>query len=125
MGAFLPVPGQAVYGATKAALELLTEARHAELLDTSVGVSVVMSGAIATDIAANPGVHLDLPDAPQAGRALPADRAAHVILDGLERDDLRIVVGSDAKLMILTARIAPEASIRLIQKKMKNLLGPD
>ncbi len=127
MGAFLPVPGQAVYGATKAALKLLTEALHAELLDTSVGVSVVMPGAIATDIAANSGVHLDLPDddTPQAGRALPADRAAHIILDGLERDDLHIVVGSDAKLMYLANRIAPEASIRLIQKKMKNLLGPD
>ena len=37
MGGFLPVPGQVMYGASKAAVKLLTEGLYAELLDTNVG----------------------------------------------------------------------------------------
>ena len=38
MGGFLPVPGQSIYGASKAAVKLLTEALYAELLGSNVGV---------------------------------------------------------------------------------------
>jgi NAD(P)-dependent dehydrogenase (short-subunit alcohol dehydrogenase family) len=37
MGGFLPVPGQTAYGASKAAVKLLTEGLHSELSETSVG----------------------------------------------------------------------------------------
>ena len=56
MGGFLPVPGQSVYGASKAAVKLLTEGLHSELLNTNVRVTVVFPGAIGTNIAANSGV---------------------------------------------------------------------
>ena len=44
MGGFLPVPGQSVYGASKAAVKLLTEGLYAELKNTNVKVSVVFPG---------------------------------------------------------------------------------
>ncbi len=53
MGGFLPVPGQTIYGASKAAVKLLTEGLYAELLETNVGVTVIYPGAIGTNIAAN------------------------------------------------------------------------
>jgi NAD(P)-dependent dehydrogenase (short-subunit alcohol dehydrogenase family) len=59
MGGFLPVPGQTVYGASKAAVKLLTEGLHSELSNTQVGVTVVFPGAIGTDLPANSGVELD------------------------------------------------------------------
>jgi len=40
MGGFLPVPGQTVYGASKAAVKLLTEGLHSELRETSVRVTI-------------------------------------------------------------------------------------
>src|SRR5512133_1186918 len=52
MGGFLPVPGQTIYGASKAAVKLFTEGLHSELLDTNVHVSVVFPGATATNITA-------------------------------------------------------------------------
>src|SRR5271167_603431 len=55
MGSFVPVPGQTIYGASKAAIKLLTEGLNSELLDTNVRVSVVFPGAIATNIAVNSG----------------------------------------------------------------------
>jgi NAD(P)-dependent dehydrogenase (short-subunit alcohol dehydrogenase family) len=55
MGALAPVPGQAVYGASKAAVMLLTEALYAELKGTPVTVSVVFPGGVSTHIAENSG----------------------------------------------------------------------
>ncbi len=122
MGGFLPVPGQAIYGASKAAVKLMTEALYAELIDTNVSVSCVMPGAIATDIAENSGVHVE-----NAGdgeyTSKPADEAAREILDGIADEDFHILVGSDARLMSLAHRIAPKSSVRLIQRQMRSLLG--
>ena len=56
MGGFLPVPGQSVYGASKAAVRLLTEGLYAELLDTRVAVTLILPGAVRTDITGNSGV---------------------------------------------------------------------
>lgn len=55
-------------------------------------------------------------------RALPADEAARIILDGIEAGRLHILVGSDAKLMNLATRIAPKQAVRMIQRQMKDLL---
>lgn len=124
MGAFLPVPGQAIYGASKAAVKLMTEGLYAELMETPVKVSLVMPGAVATDIAANSGVTMgEGGEAGEGYQALAADKAAEIILEGIEDERLHILVGSDARLMQLANRIAPKGSIRLIQRKMRDLLG--
>ncbi len=126
MGGFLPVPGQTVYGASKAAVKLMTEGLYAELLDTPVGVSVVMPGAVATDISANSGV--DAPAATQSGKRsrMPmtsAQDAARITVDGIEADDLYIHVGRDSRLMGLAVRLAPRRAIHLIRRQMKALIG--
>lgn len=116
------MPGQAIYGASKAAVKLMTEALYAELLETDVGVSVVMPGAVATNIAQNSGV--DVGDAGEGEyKSTSADEAARIILDGIEDGDLHILVGSDARLMSVASRVAPKAAIRMIQRQMSDLLG--
>ena len=125
MGGYLPVPGQTMYGAAKAAVRLLTEGLYAELLDTGVGVSVVMPGAIATDITANSGV--EVPGAgdvdASSARTTSAPDAARIILDGITAGDLHIHVGTDAKLMQLAVKVAPKPAIHLITRQMRRLLG--
>ena len=122
MGGLLPVPGQTVYGASKAAVKLMTEGLTAELQDTSVKVSVIYPGAVATNIAENSGVHIDTDG---GGTALAAAEAARVILHGLEKDQPRILVGKDARMMDRLYRLNPVRAMRLIAKKMASLLGPD
>ena len=63
MGGFFPFPGQTVYGASKAAVKLLTEGLYAELLDSQVRVSVIMPGAVSTSITENSGVSMGAVDA--------------------------------------------------------------
>jgi NAD(P)-dependent dehydrogenase (short-subunit alcohol dehydrogenase family) len=124
MGGFLPVPGQTVYGASKAAVKLLTEGLHAELADTSVRVTVVFPGAVATNITVNSGV--DIPISPEEARrrkVLPADEAARIIIDGMERNRFRVLVGRDAKLMDALYRIAPGWAAGFIARQMRDLLS--
>lgn len=125
MGGFMPFPGQTMYGVSKAGVKLLTEGLYAELADTRVGVSVVMPGAVATNITTNSGVATPgdqaAEDAPM--QPLPAPDAARIILDGVEANRLHILVGRDAQLLSLASRIAPAASIRFIQRQMKKRMG--
>ncbi len=125
MGGFLPVPGQTVYGASKAAVKLMTEGLYAELLDTNVGVSVIMPGAVGTEITANSGVdipNLDSVDQSKIRTTSPED-AARIILDGIESDHLHIYVGRDARLMSLMTKVAPKRATHLIYRQMKDLLS--
>lgn len=84
MGALVPVPGQTIYGASKAAVKLLTEGLRAETRGTSVVATVVFPGAIGTNITANSGV--DVPGRPNADSieakhrtTSPADAAEQII----------------------------------------------
>ncbi len=125
MGGFLPVPGQTIYGASKAAVKLMTEGLYAELLETTVGVSVVFPGAVATEITSNSGVdvpNMDNIDQSKVRTTSPED-AATIILDGIEADDLHIFVGRDSKTMSLLTRVAPRRATHLIYKQMKDLLS--
>jgi len=122
MGGFFPFPGQTVYGASKAAVKLLTEGLYAELLDTDVRVSVVLPGAVNTAITANSGVAE--PDVGEGSVPMTtAERAARIIVDGIEKDRLHIYVGADAKAMSLAIKVAPRLAIRFVQRQMAKRMG--
>ncbi|MCX7803442.1 MAG: SDR family oxidoreductase, partial [Meiothermus ruber] len=91
MGGFLPVPGQSVYGASKAAVKLLSEGLFAELLDTPVRVTVVFPGAVSTNITVNSGVAIRAAEGRQpAARPLEPERAAQIIVEGMEQNRFRV-----------------------------------
>lgn len=127
MGGFLPVPGQSVYGASKAAVKLFTEGLSSELADTNVHVSVIFPGATATNISTNSGVkapEMSKEDMKkQSMQALPAKDAAKIILDGIERNKVRIFVGKDSNFMNRLYRLAPGFATNFITKQMKSLLS--
>ena len=125
MGGFLPVPGQTVYGASKAAVKLLTEGLHSECIGTNVRVTVVFPGAVATNITANSGVEVPAMGADaerMARRITPADKAARLILDGMQKDAYRVMVGGDATLMDRLYRLDPRRAAAFIARQMKDLL---
>ena len=127
MGGFLPVPGQAIYGAAKAAVKLFTEALFAELQNTPVRVTVAFPGAIATNITTNSGVQAPggaaAEKAAKQFKALPAEKAANILLDAVEANRFRVLVGSDAAFLDKLYRFHPAYATRFIAKKMASLLG--
>ena len=123
MGGFLPVPGQTLYGASKAGVKLLTEGLRAELSKSNIGVSVIMPGGIATDIVKNSGVEesVDTTDASESSMKLTTpEEAASVILSGIEKNKPRIIVGKDAAFLDIFSRIAPLRAGKFISKMMKS-----
>lgn len=124
MGAYAPVPGQSVYGASKAAIKLMTEGLRSELLGTNVGVTIVFPGAINTNIAKNSG--LDMPTGSDAEsskfKTTEAPVAAKAMVDAIEKNSPRLCIGSDAKLMDRLSRLNPVFAAGLIAKQMGSLL---
>ena len=124
MGGFLPVPGQSVYGASKAAVKLFTEGLRSELLDTPVKVTIVFPGAIATNIAANSGAELKSGVTAETAsiKMTRAPKAAQIIVDSMENNSYRVLVGPDAKFLDFLYRLAPKFAAEFIYKQMKALL---
>lgn len=126
MGAYAPVPGQAVYGASKAAVSLLTEALYAELKDTGVNATVIYPGAIATDISKNSGITTPgtaNKDAASTHKTTPAPVAGRVIVDAIRDGKFRDTIGADAAMMDRLHRLSPKRATDIIAKKMADLLG--
>jgi short-subunit dehydrogenase len=126
MGGFLPVPGQAAYGASKAAVKLFTEALYAETQGTPVAVTVVFPGGVGTNITQNSGVEIpnleELTKGKMPKTTSPED-AGRQIIEGMEKGAYRVVVGGDARFMDRFSRLSPRRATLLIANQMKALLG--
>jgi short-subunit dehydrogenase len=125
MGALAPVPGQTMYGASKAAVKLFTEGLYAELRDTSVAVTVVFPGGVNTGIAQHSGVSvpgMDAAPADLAASMTTAPDAARQIVEGMEKGSYRVVIGKDARGLDRLSRLSPQRATDMIATKMAALL---
>ncbi len=124
MGGFFPVPGQTVYGASKAALKLLSEGLATELLKTNVKVTTVFPGAIGTNIAENSGVEIsdEMKKMQGSVKLLSPQKAAQIIISAIEHDRMMINVGTDAKMMSLLYRLFPQKAPLIFSKYMGDKL---
>lgn len=124
MGGFTPFPGQTVYGASKAAVKLLTEGLQGELAGTSVRVTAVYPGAIGTDILKNSGVDGGPVMDGNRDLALSPTTAATIIIDAIEKNRVRVMVGKDATTLDWLTRLAPVRSASFIAAQLKRLIAP-
>ena len=122
MGSYAPVPGQTLYGATKAALNLLSEGLRSELTGTTVHLTVIYPGAIGTNIAANSGLSMEGMDTESTRTVVDPKDAGEQIVVAIEKNKKRIVIGQDASFMRLLNRISPDLAARTIYHGMKDLL---
>ena len=128
MGSYVPVPGQTIYGASKAAIKLFTEGLRMELFGSNVGVALVFPGAVATNISTNSQAVTEKEAAAMAEKAgsfkmTSSPDAAAKIIEGFETNVYHGFAGSDAQMMDRISRVAPEQAAKIIQKQMASLLG--
>ena len=108
-------PEQAAYAASKFAVRGFSEALRHELEGSGVGVTVVHPGGVATSIAEKAripaGVSVEEVERHHARfrklLTLPPEIAGETIVRGVERRQPRVLVGSDAKVLSLIARVFP------------------
>lgn len=124
------MPGQTMYNASKYAVRGMTEAIREEMLIAGhrVGVTAVHPGGIKTAIARNARVseHEDknatakLFDEKLA-RMTP-EKAAAIIVKGIERNQARVIVGIDAHLLHTLGKVAGSRYQDLVALSAKRVL---
>lgn len=128
MGSYVPVPGQTIYGASKAAIKLFTEGLRMELFGSTVGVALVFPGAVATNISTNSKAVTEAEAKKMASagakfKTTSSPVAAAKIIEGFENNVYHGFAGSDAQMMDRISRLMPEQAAKIIQKQMAGLLG--
>jgi NAD(P)-dependent dehydrogenase (short-subunit alcohol dehydrogenase family) len=117
-------PGQTAYCASKFAVRGFSESLRKELEGTSVGVTVVHPGGVATSIAKSarrpqalsPQEFTAALTQIEAKLKMPPDEAGETIVRGIERRQPRIIVGNDAKVAALLERVAPIGYWNVLQR---------
>ena len=120
----VPNPLNGPYCSTKFAVKGFTETLSQEMRGTSVGVTVVHPGGIATDIVRNARLrkHLNPNKTPDEMATdfdekvvrNTADFAARIIISGIEKNKQRVLIGGDAKLMDRMTRLFPVTATRFL-----------
>lgn len=119
-------PAASAYNTSKFAVRGFTEALRQELdlLDNGVSATCVHPGGIRTEIVRTSRVGDGIEELFGHGRdqvmdlfdsllLTSADRAAQVILNGVQRDARRVLIGADARLIDLEQRLLPTGYQRL------------
>lgn len=124
MGGLAPFPGQTAYGASKAAVKLLTEGIRAESKDTNLAVSIVFPGGVDTNITSNSGVSAGAVETDEKKRAQaekfltsPEDAAAKIV-NSLQTGKPRVTIGKDAALLDKLSRWFPAKSVMWVAALM-------
>lgn len=122
------VPTQGLYNATKFAVRGMTEALRHELEGTGIHVACVHPGGIDTRIAANARFYqgpTGLRDQKESvanfkriARTSP-EKAAEIIIRGIERKEPRILIGADARLIDWVQRVLPRRYWELMGRGMR------
>ena len=107
LGGFVPVSGQTIYGASKAAVKQLTDGLRAELDGTSVHVMSVIPGAMATPIRENSGLNAIHVEEQKTNKVLDPMVAAHLIVEGIKKKEKELYIGADSRLMHNLFRFIP------------------
>ena len=130
MGGYMPFPGQVAYGASKAAVKLLTEGLRVELKQNSnIHVSVVYPGAVKSAITENsPDVSTKFKKKaremdPSKEVGVSSLKAAAKIIKGIERNSSRILVGPDSWAIDKLYRLMPVAMASLMSWIMAKVAG--
>lgn len=124
MGGLFAFPRQTIYGASKAAVKLLSEGLYSELKHTNVGVTVVFPGAVKTNITKNCNAHptaLDKFEKFHPGIA--PEITANRIVWAIEKNKFRLHIGADSKFLGLFYRIAPKLAINFLAKVMEKAMA--
>lgn len=122
MSAFVGLPGQTSYCATKGAVKLLSEAMWAEMEKLNIGMTSVHPGAIKTDMIQATLANSDDLEAAQRNYEMAQrigvtpEHVAQRIVRAVEKKHLRIRVGKDAWLLDVLKRLMPVGVQKLLRR---------
>ena len=119
-------PEQVAYASSKFAVRGFSEALRHELEGSGIGVTVVHPGGVNTSIAEKARVPAGVTEEEVARRLakyrkllrLPPEIAGETIVRGIEQRQPRVLIGSDAKVISLVARLLPASYWKLLARRV-------
>jgi len=119
-------PEQVAYAASKFAVRGFSEALRHELEGSGIGVTVVHPAGVNTAIAEKARVPAGITEEELSRRReryrkllrMPPEIAAETIVRGIERKQARVLVGSDARIISLVARLFPVSYWKVLDRLM-------
>jgi short-subunit dehydrogenase len=125
-------PGQSAYAAAKFAVRGFSESLRHELwvAKSPVQLTVVHPGGVATNIARNSRTGIGVTD--NARRSQSIERfeqvakttpqaAALRIIDGIEKNKPRVLIGGDARMMDILQRLRPSTYWRVLGRRIEKM----
>jgi short-subunit dehydrogenase len=123
-------PGQTAYAAAKFAVRGFSESLRHELqtANSPVRLTVVHPGGVATDIARNSRTGTGVTDNTQRVEAIERfdkvakttpQAAALRIIEGIEKNKPRILIGTDARMIDILQRLRPGTYWKVLAKKIE------
>jgi short-subunit dehydrogenase len=123
-------PGQTAYAAAKFAVRGFSESLRHELqmANSPIKLSVVHPGGVATDIARNSRTGTGVSDNTQRVEAIERfdkvakttpQAAALRIIEGIEKNKPRILIGTDARMIDILQRLRPGTYWKVLAKKIE------
>jgi short-subunit dehydrogenase len=115
---FLPIPGAAIYAATKAYVTSFSEALRVELRNCGVTVTALCPGPVHTEfqaVASRPGRIVEPGPGPEFLR-VPVEKVVRDALAALEADRPLVIPGFPLKLGMFLIRIIPMPVLRLLSR---------
>jgi short-subunit dehydrogenase len=113
---FVPIPGSAVYAATKAYVTSFSEALRAELRGTGVSVCALCPGPVVTEFQQVARRHGAQPKIGPRFLVVSVEQTVRDALVALEADKPLIIPGIAIKLLMLLARAMPMPVMRLVAR---------
>ena len=111
---FLPVPGLAVYAATKAYVTSFSEALRAELRSSNISVTVVCPGPVPTEFDAVAARSATEQRLPPDFITVPVQRVVQQALVSVARDRPRVIPGLTLRLIVTLVIFVPMFLKRLV-----------
>lgn len=122
-GGLVSVPGQSIYGASKAAIKLLSECLHVELQDTNIKVTLAIPGSIDTGIMQfneeiNERTRKVLAQREKV-KMMSAQQCAMILCDAIIQSKFQVLIGKDAQIINALMRIMPQKTRAMMAKMIK------
>lgn len=132
---FAGVLNQSAYCTAKFGVRGFTETLRMELLDTGVGVTCVHPGGIDTNIARDSRIgagsivtedmHKKATENFKKAAITTPDEAARQIWAGVDKRRMRVVIGSDGKLIDRLTRLFPSGYTRMLKKRLETAFATE
>jgi NAD(P)-dependent dehydrogenase (short-subunit alcohol dehydrogenase family) len=132
---FAGVMNQSAYCTAKFGVRGFTETLRMELLDTKVGITCVHPGGIDTNITRNSRIgagghvteamHKKATENFKKAAITTPDQAAQQIWAGIEKGQMRVVIGADGRLIDRITRLFPTGYTKMLKKQLEKAFATE